>query len=275
MGTFDRSAYPSVIQKDDFGYVDWSRMETVIIEGAGSRRHYEKRTVPAGCYSCGNERLLKLSEASRRKSYLCESCSRHRVLSGRSDRDLFAVQRRGQEVMPTGAVIHWDRAFYNSAESGRRFTFVPYTCPCGESLQTKLGLVKDAGFTGLCRKCSACFPTWKKHKISPSRYLSNCYYMKSVAKDEIGAGMANFKSESPFSIAYVAEHRLVVAQSIGRDLKTGEHVHHIDADKLNNNIENLLLVDAREHNAITRMETFYEAKIKLLEDEIAALQARL
>ena len=40
---------------------------------------------------------------------------------------------------------------------------------------------------------------------------------------------------------YVAEHRLIVEQKIGRKLQGKECVHHIDFDKTNNKIENLHL----------------------------------
>ena len=44
-------------------------------------------------------------------------------------------------------------------------------------------------------------------------------------------------------------HRLVVESVIGRPLKAGEVVHHIDGDKRNNNPENLMVFASQAEHA--------------------------
>lgn len=49
---------------------------------------------------------------------------------------------------------------------------------------------------------------------------------------------------------YIAEHRLIMSEKLGRPLKRTEVVHHINGDYLDNRIENLIIVTRSEHNKI-------------------------
>jgi len=65
-----------------------------------------------------------------------------------------------------------------------------------------------------------------------------------------GGGM----SSQGYRIIYVAgrrvvEHRYVMEQKLGRALRPDEQIHHIDGNKLNNSVENLLLVSVHSHNS--------------------------
>lgn len=53
----------------------------------------------------------------------------------------------------------------------------------------------------------------------------------------------------------VAEHRLVVEDAIGRYLKPEEVIHHIDGNKANNHITNLLLLPNQSEHAKLHYKT--------------------
>lgn len=75
---------------------------------------------------------------------------------------------------------------------------------------------------------------------------------------------------------YVLEHRLIVAQLLGRCLHRWEIVHHKEKPKTNNCRSNLQLVTDDRHNQITILETritHLEKRITLLEAENVALRA--
>jgi uncharacterized protein (DUF1330 family) len=57
------------------------------------------------------------------------------------------------------------------------------------------------------------------------------------------------KREHPNANArgYVYEHRLVMEQKLGRYLRKDEIVHHLDGNKMNNNIDNLVLMSQSDH----------------------------
>lgn len=50
--------------------------------------------------------------------------------------------------------------------------------------------------------------------------------------------------------SYIREHRLVIEKEIDRKLRSDEIIHHLDANKQNNDRKNLLLCNIQEHMRI-------------------------
>lgn len=47
---------------------------------------------------------------------------------------------------------------------------------------------------------------------------------------------------------YVYEHRWVMEQALGRNLSKGEEIHHIDGDRKNNKLDNLMLFASKSEH---------------------------
>lgn len=115
-----------------------------------------------------------------------------------------------------------------------------------------------------------------------ARYCRQCKKMTAVAKsvglcDKEGYMRVNkIIIEDKFysmmtKCGYILEHRLVMAQHLGRCLSRSEIVHHLNGKKDDNRIENLELIGKGEHTVITLLET----RIGKLEKEIIRINSFL
>ena len=140
---------------------------------------------------------------------------------------------------------------------GRRQTCVEVTCPdCGKVRFAQKGSVvygiERGTFTGLCPGCLGTrtftgpqhkHPRWKGGRAVDN---SNGYVRITLQPDHPFLCMAaNGRRQ-------VREHRLVMAEHLGRPLAAAEVVHHKDGNPSNNVLENLRLMSQSEHIKIHR-----------------------
>lgn len=79
--------------------------------------------------------------------------------------------------------------------------------------------------------CKENNPNWKG-----GEYINRGYKYIRVPEDTIDSYRG-----------YIREHRYVMSNHLGRPLNISEHIHHIDGNKLNNNISNLTIMTNSEH----------------------------
>lgn len=175
--------------------------------------------VPVICGSCRRERIV-LSNNTTRATYtgLCRSC---------------VNEEDWQDVtLPNGSIVFWSR---------RNGQIVPVQCGVyKEERVTHAANIRTDTFTGLCRSCLHTGPsstTWRGGRVNRDGYI----LVKVYPDHPLYEAMAT-------SMGYIPEHRLVMAEHLGRPLKRTEVVHHKNGIKTDNRIENLeLFTSLRDH----------------------------
>ncbi len=101
------------------------------------------------------------------------------------------------------------------------------------------------GYT-ICRPCSCAKNAFlRRGKTSP---LKGKIFPTKRKERHISWKGGRYVSSDGYWVVYVSskeykkEHILIMEESLGRKMEIGEQVHHIDGNKLNNNLENLYVV---------------------------------
>ena len=111
-------------------------------------------------------------------------------------------------------------------------------------------------------ECQMCGKTFRPKNIKNKTGKRFCSCECSI-KYQVGENNPSWKGGTIFSNGYKVVkidkkykyvHQKIMEDNIGRKISKGEVVHHVDGNKLNNNIDNLLLLRKEEHDKLHRLE---------------------
>lgn len=137
---------------------------------------------------------------------------------------------------------------------------------CPECNQTRyVQRSHSKNFTGLCRTCSS-----KKHCVEMPGRKGEAHPMWKGGRyiDMSGYVIVRIPESSPYypmanTGNRIFEHRLVIAQKVGRCLLKREIVHHLNGLKDDNRPENLCIVDNKNHNKLSLIQQLRARIIEL------------
>ena len=102
-------------------------------------------------------------------------------------------------------------------------------------------------------KCEVCGKNFylNKYRLERSKHhfcSKNCYdlFEKPHRKDKVKSDYKRITRQGKIMV----EHRYIMEQHIGRKLKRNEYVHHINGNKQDNRIENLVIMMPQSHNEL-------------------------
>lgn len=104
-------------------------------------------------------------------------------------------------------------------------------CGCGQEVTSKRAKSFIHGHNGRMRLCN-----WKGGRnVTPDGYI-------------------RIRTTITKGYGYQLEHRFVMEQHLGRKLLRNEEVHHINHNKQDNRLENLILIQKAEHTRLHAVE---------------------
>ncbi len=124
---------------------------------------------------------------------------------------------------------------------------------CGKERWSRLATDGDYS-----KRCISCAMIKTTRKVGSQYKDSGGYVCIILSQIDFFFPTANNKS------GRILEHRLVMAQHLGRNLHSWEIIHHRNGVRSDNRLENLQLMGVGKHNQLTIMES----KIEKLEQQI-------
>lgn len=108
---------------------------------------------------------------------------------------------------------------------------------CGKEFDRWPSCIREHNFC--CRECAKVFTSQRmsRYNIAHNPEVMDASRKEAIRKSRLGTGVKDCYEKTHGRHT----HRIIAEQVLGRPLKSGEVVHHIDGNKRNNNPENLMV----------------------------------
>ena len=191
------------------------------------------------CYACGKEVQRYPSQIAQNRTgrYFCSKVCQDRIGAKPRRKPYATCQACGKVFYPGSGDkgIYCSVACHNIGQTKRE----EKECEiCGAIFEVPPSLQSRR----FCSKKCEGESRWK-------RPLDRTHNGKSALLDHYG-----YVAVWEPGQGWVKEHRLVMEKDLGRDLESDEHVHHINGDKTDNRLENLMVLGHNEHSSITNRD---------------------
>lgn len=130
-------------------------------------------------------------------------------------------------------------------------------CPCGKDKEVSMSSYANGRRKYCCLKCRYKYHNAKvphkftsQHKDWFEKGETPWNKGKHYSTKKLGTGQGYIDSHGYRIKEEKLEHRLLIERRIGRELSPEEIIHHIDGDKTNNNLDNLVIMFRSEHMKI-------------------------